>query len=264
MRGSRAQLLRALALGVVVSTGALQPCTAKEPLATQPGLELGLQASHYKYDEPGFMKLLGNRGGVTGAYTFTNAYRVFSRIDVRGSYGRLKFQGASGTSENIPDLIVESRAVVGIDVPVSGRLWLSPFVGFGLRYLYDDLRGYNSANAKVGSRRESTYAYAPIGVALRLGLGERWVLVPSIEADVFISGRQTTHLSDLGTGTSDVMNSQDRGKGYRGSLTLERDRWAVGAWMHYWHVRDSDAQTGGVYVPANFTRESGLEIRYRF
>jgi hypothetical protein len=255
-------LVAVAVLGAVSSTAVGQ--ARDEPLATRPGLELGLQAAHYQYEEPGFMKLSGNRGGITGAYTFTSPQRVFSRIDIRGSYGRLKFQGASGTSANIPDLIVESRAVAGIDFPVNEHLWLSPYAGFGLRYLYDDLRGYNTANVAVGYRRESTYAYAPLGVAVRVRLGEHRVLVPSLEADAFIRGKQTTRLSDLGTGTSDVMNGQNRGRGYRGSLMLEQDRWAICAWMHYWRVRDSDAQAGGVYVPENRTRESGLEIRYRF
>jgi len=176
----------------------------------------------------------------------------------------LKFQGASGTSTNIPDLIVETRAVAGMDFPVSEHVWLSPFAGFGFRYLYDDLRGYNAANVAVGFRRESTYAYAPLGISARVRLGEHRVLVPSVEADVFISGRQTTRLSDLGTGTSDVMNSQNSGRGYRGSLMLEQDRWAFGVWMNYWHVRDSNAQAGGVYVPENRTRETGAGIIYRF
>jgi len=53
---------------------------------------------------------------------------------------------------------------------------------------------------------------------------------------------------------------------------LEKDHWTIGAWTHYWHVADSDAQFAGVVnglpqggrEPANYTRESGLELRYRF
>jgi hypothetical protein len=249
-------------LGLISSTAVSQ--TRDEPLATRSGLELGLQAAHYQYEEPGFMKLLGNRGGITGAYTFTSAQRAFSRIDIRGSYGQLKFQGPSGSSTNIPDLIVETRAVAGVDFAASEHLWLSPYAGIGLRYLYDDLRGHNAANMAVGYRRESTYAYAPLGVTARMRPGDVWVLAPAIEADLFARGRQSTRLSDLGTGTSDVMNSQSRGRGYRGSLTFEQDRWAIGAWMHYWRIRDSDAQAGGAYIPENRTRETGAGISYRF
>jgi len=249
-------------LGVISSTAVAQ--TRDEPLATRSGLELGLQAAHYQYEEPGFMKLSGNRGGITGAYTFTSAQHAFSRIDIRGSYGRLKFQGPSGTSTNIPDLIIETRAVAGVDFAASEHLWLSPYAGIGLRYLYDDLRGHNAANVAVGYRRESIYAYAPLGVTARMRLGDAWVLAPTIEADLFARGRQTTRLSDLGTGTSDVLNSQNRGRGYRGSLMFERDRWSVGAWMDYWHIDSSDVQAGGAYIPENHTRETGVGISYLF
>lgn len=48
-----------------------------------------MQAAHYQHEEPGFTKLTGNRGGLTAAYTFTDALGAFSRIDVRESYNRL-------------------------------------------------------------------------------------------------------------------------------------------------------------------------------
>ena len=251
-------------LGAALLSGPAPSNAANEPLATRPGLELGVQAARYRYEEPGFMKLLGNRGGLMGAYTFTNSRGAFSRIEIRESYGRLKFQGPTGTSSNIPDLILETRVVGGMDFPTDGRFSLSPYLGIGLRYLYNDLRGYDASNAAVGYRRESTYAYLPLGVTARMRLGDQWLLAPSLEADAFIRGRQTSRLSDLGTGTSDVMNSQNRGRGYRAYLMFEKNQWSLGGWMHYWRVRDSDAQAGGVYQPENWTRESGLEVRYRF
>jgi hypothetical protein len=65
-----------------------------------------------------------------------------------------------------------------------------------------------------------------------------------------------------------VINSQDSGRGYRGYVMLEKDHWAFGAWMHYWRIEDSDVQAiGGGFAgmePKNWTREGGLEFRYRF
>jgi hypothetical protein len=49
---------------------------------------------------------------------------------------------------------------------------------------------------------------------------------------------------------------------------FERDKLAVGPYLHYWHIQDSDLQPiGGGFSglePENFTREYGLELRYRF
>jgi len=253
----------AVTLGAVLLLSAELSNAAGEPLATRPGLELGVQAAYYRYEQPDIMTLSGPRGGIVGAYTFTDAHRLFSRIDVRDSYGRLKYESGTATQDKIPDNIFEVRAVGGADFFLGRSFSLSPYAGLGYRYLYDDLRG------PVGYRYESNYVYAPLGLTARVHLGAGLVLAPTIEADVFLGGRQKTRYSDTGlAGVHDVINSQDSGHGYRGSLMLEKDRWAFGAWMHYWLIEDSDVQSAGGglagFVPKNWTREGGLEIRYRF
>jgi hypothetical protein len=49
---------------------------------------------------------------------------------------------------------------------------------------------------------------------------------------------------------------------------VEKDHLAFGAFMHYWNIKDSDVQPIGLGLagrePANWTRESGIEFRYRF
>jgi len=242
------------------------------PLATRPGWELGGQAAHYRYLEPDFAQVSGNRVGIVAARTFTNAAGVFSRIDYRESYGRLKYESpVSGTQNRVPDWIFELRAVAGLDW-VGGSVSLSPYLGLGYRYLYNDSRGYTTSGA-IGYRRHSNYLYAPVGLTARFHLGDRWVLAPTLEADVFLQGRQVTKLSDTDTGLMDVTNEQKGGRGHRASLMLEKGHWAIGAWTHYWHIKDSDLQcvtapVNGVCLagqePENYTRESGLEIRYRF
>jgi len=246
--------------------------TAQEgnALATRPGWELGVQAADYQYLEPDFAKLSGNRVGIVAAGTSASAAGVFSRFDFRQSYGRLKYEG-SGTQARVPDWILEARVVAGLDW-VGGSFSLSPHLGLGYRYLYNDLRGYSSTGAS-GYRRESNYIYAPVGFTVRFRLGERWVLAPMLEADVFTRGRQASKLSDTGLGLMDVTNEQKEGRGHRASLMLEKDHWAIGAWTHYWHIKDSDFQCAtpvvsgtcfGGLEPENYTRESGLELRYRF
>jgi hypothetical protein len=144
---------------------------------------------------------------------------------------------------------------------------LSPYLGLGYRLLYDDLRGYSSTGA-AGYRRYSNYLYAPVGLTMRFDLGAGWIFAPTGEWDVFIQGKQKTMLSDASLGLNDVTNTQKHGSGYRAYLMLEKDHLAFGPWLHYWHIQDSDVQPIGKgqlgLEPENWTREAGIEFRYRF
>jgi len=240
------------------------------PLSTRPGWELGGQASSYDYLEPDFAELKGNRIGLVAARTWTDDSGLFGKLDYRESYGRLKYEG-SGTMDKVPDLIFELRALAGIDW-VGSSVSLSPYLGLGYRYLYDNLRGYTSTGAS-GYRRYSNYLYAPAGLTARWHMGGGWVLAPTAEADVFLYGTQVSKLSDANPALMDVTNRQSSGRGHRFSLMIEKDHWAFGAWNQYWHVKSSDTQcftpvVNGICLagqePENYTREYGLELRYRF
>jgi hypothetical protein len=260
---------RTLAAATILLASPAVLAQQPNPLATRAGLELGVQASHYEYTEPDFMKTSGNRGGFVAALTFAGESGAFGKIDARWSYGRLNYE-ASGAASKIPDTILEGRAVAGLDW-VGQSVSLSPYLGLGYRYLYDDLRGYDMNNPG-GYRRQSNYVYAPVGVTARWHMGGGWVLAPTLEADVFLYGTQVSKLSDIDVGLIDVSNKQDKGRGHRASLMLEKDRWTFGVWTHYWHIQASDTLPAGAVgaktytstEPENYTRESGLELRYRF
>ena len=267
------KILAVVALLFSISSPAIaQKSPEPDPLATRRGWEVGGQLAHYHYEEPNFAQFNGNRGGLVGAYAFPARWnRVFFRVEGRESYGLLKYQG-SGTQDSVPDRIVEARGVAGLDFLPGNRISLSPYLGLGYRYLYNDSRGYTSTNA-AGYRRYSNYLYAPVGVTIRFDLGNRWVLAPTVEADIFILGKQKSQLSDANiAGLNDVTNTQRHGYGYRAYLMVEKDHLAFGAWMHYWSIKDSDVQFAGVVngvrvgglEPANWTREMGIEFRYRF
>jgi hypothetical protein len=237
-----------------------------DPLATRKGLELGLQLSSYEYEEPDFAKLEGERIGLTAAYTFTGDNRLFSRIEGRFSYGELDYTG-SGTQSGNPDQLFELRALVGRDYRTGGTVW-APYAGLGVRYLYNDGRGVTSTGY-FGYRRESRYWYVPIGVTWRIPLGSAWVLAPQLEYDAFASGSQTSYLTDVDPAYYyDAHNRQGHGEGARGQLALEKGSWAFSAWFNYWHIQDSDvvpvSSTQAGLEPENYTREYGVELRYRF
>lgn len=233
------------------------------PVARGDSWELGWQASRYRYDEPDLMHLSGYRGGLVGAYTYERG-DVFQKVDLRGSYGQLRYEG-SGVQEGVPDFLMEARWVIGRRL--DRQLSPAPYAGLGYRYLFSDLRGFTSTGA-VGYRRFANYLYAPVGVSWRMPARGAWTLVPSVEWDFFLRGWQITKLSDTGLGNNDVTNKQTSGYGYRLAAMFENGTWAWGPWLHYWDIKDSDVQPIGMgqfgLEPANHTLEFGLEIRRRF
>ena len=246
----------------------------RDPLLTRPGLEVGAQAAHYHYEEPNVAKLIGLRVGGVGAFTFTQG-DAFFKADGRISLGDLKYQG-TGTQNSVPDFIFEVRFVAGADLQTEGGVVFSPYAGLGYRYLYNDLRGYtqgpvtprNPSGIYAGYRRYSNYLYAPVGLTLRTGLNNGWVLAPTFEYDLFIRGKQISMLSDIGPGVPDFTNDQKRGMGYRLALMAEKGQFVIGPWLHYWNIKDSEAVPIGsgffLVEPENWTREIGVEVRYRF
>lgn len=255
----------ATVLGLVAAAWTCIAVAQRDPLATKGGWEAGLQGSAYEYEEPGFALLEGARLGVMGAHTFLGQDRIHSRIEARYSYGELDYTG-SGTMGGVPDHLLELRASAGRDYRAGGILWV-PYLGLAYRYLHNDLRGFTSTG-EVGYRRESHYFYVPVGVALRIALGVDWVMVPQVEYDAFVNGKQRSYLSDTGLALSDVTNRQAAGWGARAQLMFEKRRWSFGIWAQYWDIEDSDIQPVGMGLaglePANKTRESGVELRYRF
>jgi hypothetical protein len=242
-----------------------QDAPARNRLSTRPGLEMGGQVAYYDYEEPNLAELKGKRLGLVAAWTSVSDRSIFAKIDVRASYGSLSYNG-SGSMSGVPDMIVETRAVAGFDWVLQSTT-VSPYAGLGYRYLYDDLSGYSSTGY-AGYRRYSNYLYAPVGLTVRFDVGADWVFAPTAELDIFIQGKQKSMLSDANPAFNDVTNTQKKGSGYRFYLMFEKDRLAIGPFMHYWHIQNSDVQPiGGGQAglePENFTHEYGLELRFRF
>ncbi len=250
---------------------------APASLATRPGWEAGGQISGYRYEEPNPavplqpVKIWGSRIGVAGAYTYNPAGRLFIKGDARYSYGELQYESQSGAKEKVPDTMLEVRGIFGLGLIVGSGVSISPYVGLGLRYLYDNLRGTTSTGY-AGYRRYSYYLYAPVGLTSNFSFGDQWVIAPTVEYDYFIKGKQVSLLSDASAGFVDAYNSQKTGHGFRLSVMAEKNRWAFGPWLHYWNIENSDSvrislpggQTQTGFEPKNWTREAGVEVRFRF
>jgi hypothetical protein len=241
---------------------------------TAPGFELGPEIYYYAYREPNFVAQTGLYGGINGSYT-----HVFDSWFVTGNViagvGYLNY-GSSGTGSihGIWNYTGDLRALFGRDLPLSGALVASPYLGLGYRLLYDQAGGRNSTTGAAGYDRLSQYFYIPFGLGLGIAIGD-WIFRPSAKYDLFVHGTQTSYLSEVGF-DNDPVNQQTQGYGLRGAFLAETStawgRIAFGPFIRYWNI--SSSHTAGVsragapalvvFEPADNTLEAGATLRWRF
>lgn len=242
-----------------------------ESLNTQTAGNIGLFVSSYQYREPGIMSLKGTKTGLDLSATKAWPIKLFIRGDLRIASGNVDYQSnGTGSARGNPDRYFEVRGLVGMD-RVFEESSLSPYTGFGYRYLYDDIRGASSSGA-VGYRRESNYYYLPIGLVYRKAFNDRSSLMGTLEYDQLLLGQQVSKLSDTGLGYSDVTNDQHDGYGLKFSLKYQAAAWTVGPYLYYWDIAQSNtailyqygSPIGYGWEPANNTIETGMMAVWQF
>lgn len=237
-------------------------------LKTQTGIDIGWSFSAYQYQEPGIMSSRGDKMGLDLRATKVLQNEQFIRGDLRYAVGTVDYtSNRTGSSSGETDWYIEARVLTGKDLAIKEAV-LTPYLGLGYRYLFNDGRGISSTG-NWGYRRESNYLYLPFGIIHRRMLIDQARLVSTLEFDSFLAGKQISRLSDGGQGYSDATNSQSSGYGLKWSVVYEKKNWAVGPYGHYWNIGQSDIvpeirngiYTGrGLVEPKNNTIEFGLKV----
>lgn len=218
------------------------------------------ESGPYRYEEPGVMRLDGALSGVRlhGRLDFGHAGGEGTALlgDLRLAFGTADYRSEqTGNSEDEPNGLAELRVMVGTRLP-SGALRLTPYGGLGTRYLINDSSGTVTDTGYYGYRRESQYVYVPLGVELAAWPVGRLRLLASAEYDLFVAGRQRSHLAE-----GAVLNRQTGGWGARGRVEIGYAGFRLAAYHQRWSIADSAAAEGYI-EPANLTRESGLAFGY--
>ncbi|MBU4343239.1 MAG: autotransporter outer membrane beta-barrel domain-containing protein [Candidatus Omnitrophica bacterium] len=237
--------------------------------------ELGTEVSHIKYEEPGVMEDEGIMYGIFGSYTYRNNYML--KAEGKYSYGQVDYEGSLSdgtpyTLNDIDDFMLEFRGLGGYDFSVLKATILTPYIGFGYRYLNDD----TSFNI-YGYERESNYYYTPIGIQTMTPLTNGWSVGLTVEYDYFWKGVQKTHLDDLNPLYNTLENDQKDGYGCRGSIKFQKEGdsidFAIEPFIRYWDIDESELSAitvGGTYVvaygyePANESTEFGIKFAAKF
>ena len=253
-------------------------------------MEVGTEVFDYSYREEGFMKLDGMMYGVFMDYQhrFRENPVAYSWKDIlasRGGINLLKFDArfagggdikyrseGTGIHEGENHYAFETRLMAGYEIPwKKPEVVITPYAGFGYRYLLDDNGGTQTTTGHWGYDRESNYYYVPIGLELTKFYRHGWSAGAKLEYDWFLSGKQYSHYEDAPGYTQTVENNQPKGYGLRGSLRVaregERFEFFIEPFVRYWHIKDSDygatSETGGI-EPNNRTEEYGARMGVRF
>lgn len=249
--------------------------------------ELGTEIYYFNYEEPDFIEDTGAFYGVFARYTRhfpgwdvsaspseynEDEARSVMRVDGRFAFGQVDYTSiGSGTMDNVDDYVFETRLTGGYDFPMAGQSTLTPYIGLGYRYLNDDSSGRTTSTGFLGYERESNYLYLPIGADWQAPVNDLWYINVNGEFDVFLQGKQKSHLGGAVAGLNSVDNDQQNGLGVRASVRLTRDSerstFFIEPFIRYWHIEDSDVSSityNGVLVgyglePENKTFEAGAK-----
>jgi len=240
--------------------------------------EIGLTASYYRYEEPNFMNIKATNIGLDYIGTLALNDNWFIRGDFifTASGGTRYSSNGTGTMDNFPNCYVDIRPLFGRNLAFENST-LAPYMGLGYRYLYHDGRGTTSTG-NPGYRRESNYLYLPVGFMHKMDLTEQSKLITTIEFDCLLLGKQISRESDINTLNSDITNTQKFGYGARLLCMYRFNNWAIGPFLTYWHIDNSEIVSAKVIdknniptgeniyfiEPKNHTIEAGLKISYRF
>jgi outer membrane protein W len=195
--------------------------SSTQNLKTQSVNQMGLTVSGYVYDEPSLsVRMTAINVGVEylGTYAFQNDWFVLGQVDYNN--GPAKYSG-SGTASRIPQYYVNLKAAFGRDFAFDGFV-LSPYIGFGYRYLDQALGGVVTSTGARGYDRRSTYNYIPIGVIHRFAVNDNKAkLETTLEYNYLISGNQYSGLAAANPFLVNQNNAQNSGYGINCSIPLD-------------------------------------------
>ena len=244
--------------------------------------EFGTDVSFIKYVEPGLMQEEGMMYGLTASYTYRN--KIMLRPEIKGSFGDIDYSSPrSGTINNIRDYMVETRVLLGYDfdflrdsLTKNKQVTITPYVGFGYRYLEDNGSKRWSSARNWGYNREAHYIYSPLGLEFFVPINDEWAFGATGEYDFFWKGIQRSYLSARTVWFNNLVNDQHHGYGVRGSVKLQKrgEKFDVvfEPYIKYWYIHKSDDTywtfagivIGRGWEPKNHSSECGAKLAIRF
>ncbi len=263
----------------------------KEVLVTRRHtFDIGTEVYHNRYTERDVgVFITGAMTGYYGRYMYRPAYGNFLnnsiinvyRLEGRFSQGKVDYKGSA--PDRRTDKTYEIRGIVGKEYILSDQSRVTPYFGFGYRYLLDPSNGHSSTNDGInffaGYDRKSHYFYIPIGATVDIPAADNTEISLNVEYDYFLQGTQKSYLSDIDQFNSspsfDVSDHQDKGFGIRGSIRLLKHFDPIDIYMEpfirFWNIEDSKVDQTVILgnselglEPHNTTTEIGSKFGMQF
>lgn len=258
--------------GVITSPAKPEPRT--DVLSEFRPFRIGYIYVNDYYEEPGIMTEKGDMHGVSMVYEkFGERPHILGRVGGDLSFGTLTYDGGimdkkthkvSPYSTSGGDYIFNLKASVGVPVTFGNRVQVLHLVGYGFRYLNDQMLGYATYE------REISYTYFPLGLEFRIFLNHGFAITASYEYDYFIAGQVKSHLTEVGY-SQDLSNTQGSGHGDRFTIdfvkALESGREIhIAPYVQDWNIARSDLQVldgeRGWNEPPNYTVQYGVNVAF--
>ena len=244
-------------------------------------LDVRLITADYKYEEPGLMQIAGRMNGLSMDYRVPT-YLGSSFLLMGGQYltGTTYYDGTYQISgERTPtfeerDYNYSLKLGYGTRVVTAGQSIIDVSASFARRF---------HVNEGIHYDREQTYIYLPLELVMVFPVGTKSTIKFGVEQDVFLSGKNTTKVSQY-YDENDRVYRQDSGSGSKFSLGYETS--ALGpvilaqVYVRRWDVADSSKvlasrKTDGAillyngrparyYEPENNTKTVGFSLGSRF
>jgi hypothetical protein len=225
---------------------------------------LGVEGFYDQYHEPGGdLETQAGYGAITGNYTH-DWKAFFAALDARASYGLEDYQSISGTSDGTPAWEFEGRVRGGYSFNLRGGDSISPYLGVGTRYYWDEGKGVVTSLGAEGYDRKITQVYMPVGFTYLHAFGNGFTLAPNLEYDQLLWGHVSSRLGTI-PGYPNVVNIQHDGWGARGDIMLGWQQyglnWQIGPFLRYWDISASNIAKGEWEEPDNTRLQVGLALR---
>lgn len=257
-------------------------------------LDVGTEVFYYRYEEPAYLTIyntttsrITNAGPMLGYYAnyayrpadpnfFNNFLTNVYMLQVRYAGSRdLEYKG-SGVIKDKHDDVLEFRGLIGKDYNIGADSRVTPYFGFGYRYLLDRGDGQISSTGNWDYDRKSHYYYLPLGGDAVINMPQDWAVDFNAEYDIFLQGWEKSYLSDgdqfTGLDIPNLTNHQDHGFGVRGSIKFIKKGsmvdFYVEPYIRFWDIDYSKAETltidGVTTVPLVEPRNSTTEVGTKF
>jgi len=236
-------------------------------------LEFGLIYYYYDYKEvnepPPFKSTeSGWLPGIYLGYEYKKPSDVYTKIYGHIAGGDLTYDGSvlqtgAPFSYDSNHFFFKVEGDIGYTVPISDKLLLIPYTGYGYRYWR---RGETENIRGVWSYKEIyTWNYIPVGVKLDYAVDNRWSIGGNAAVHFMFGGRMTAYLSERSSSLSDLEFDLGNEPGYYVEVPVSYrfdKNWSFNftPCYQYSEIGKSNIVAGGAYEPASETKQYGVNL----